>query len=915
MIERVQRLILALMPREFRERFGAEMLQTARALDAERPRRFSRQLRALLDVVITPLWVHADLRRDAAPSRTRRTRRTGRTRRTRQEAESLIRDVQFALRGLRREPAFTAFCLVTLALGIGANAAMFGIADRLLLAGPDHVKDSSRVVRVYATTHPPGMREFTTSGFGYVTYDLLRQGSQTFDGVATYAINDVVLGGGADARSVKVAYASWDLFPLLGVQPARGRFFTEIEDATTGASRVVVLSEGAWKSWLGGADDAIGRPVVLGGETFTVVGVAPRGFTGPQFNRVDAWIPGSLFGSRITASWTTAWGAQWLQIVGRLKPGVTVEQAGLDATAIHRRGYTGTGVSDREARFTVASLRANESGAESTDLRVLRWLTGVSALVLLIACANIANLLLARGMRRGREVAIRAALGAGRLRLVRLLLLESVLLAAGGAALGLAVAYQVGAAARSLLFSTVEWTASPVNPRILAASMAMAVLTGLVMGIVPALRSTRPRLTDALKTGVREGGGHRSGLRSGLTVAQAALSVVLLVGAGLFVHSLWKAYAIDFGFDPDRVTVVEITRSNLSQFAEGPARDAERARRRVFYRDVLDRVRNVPGVERAGFANGMPFGNRFSLELRASEAPTIPRLPGGGPGLSAVSHTYFETMGTAVVQGRAFTATDGEGTEPVAIVSRLMADTIWPGQDPLNKCLYIGVGTLGPPPVPPPCARVVGVAGNTYRSRLREDPVMHYYIPAGQEVGFGGAVLLVRTGDTTGATIGAVRTLLTGLDTSIRYVKTETIRARIDPQMRPWKLGATVFAVSGLLALVVAAIGIYSVMSYLIAGRRHEIGVRLALGARTSDIVRLIFGSSVAMAVTGVVIGEAIAVSLGGLVAPLLFATSPRDPLVFSGVGILLLTVAVLATIGPARRARRVSAMEALRAE
>jgi predicted permease len=418
-----------------------------------------------------------------------------------------------------------------------------------------------------------------------------------------------------------------------------------------------------------------------------------------------------------------------------------------------------------------------------------------------------------------------------------------------------------------------------------------------------------------LKTGAREGGGRRSALRSGLTVAQAALSVVLLVGAGLFVHSFWKAYTIDFGFDPDRVTVIEITRSNVGQFPEGSARDAERARRRMFYADVLERVRHVPGVERASIANGMPFGNRFSLELRASEAPTIPRLPGGGPGLSAVSHGYFETMGTAVMQGRAFTSADGAGTEPVAIVSRLMAETIWPGRDPLNKCLYIGVGTPGPPPVPPPCARVVGVAQNTYRSRLREDPVMHYYIPAGQEVGFGGAVLLVRTSDTSGATMAAVRTLLTDLDSTIRYVRADTIRARIDPQMRPWKLGATVFAVSGLLALVVAAIGMYSVLSYLIAGRRHEIGVRLALGARTSDILRLVFGNSVAMAVAGVVIGEAIAVSLGGFVAPLLFATSPRDPIVFVGVGVVLVTVALLATLGPARLARRVSAMEALRVE
>jgi hypothetical protein len=338
---------------------------------------------------------------------------------------------------------------------------------------------------------------------------------------------------------------------------------------------------------------------------------------------------------------------------------------------------------------------------------------------------------------------------------------------------------------------------------------------------------------------------------------------------------------------------------------------------------VLERVRALSGVERASIATGMPFGNRFTIHVRASDGE-IPRLPGGGPGVSAVTRDYFETMGTAIVRGRSFTDQDGPGTEPIAIVSQLMADRVWPGADPLGKCLYIGGGPTGlvvplgaPAVAAPPCSRIVGIAENTYRSRLREDPVMHYYIPAGQEValGFGGAALLVRSRDRSGTVVATARQLLSSLDETITFVNTESLRSRIDPQMRPWRLGATVFAVSGLLALVVAAIGIYSVMSYLIADRRREIGVRLALGARTSDIVRLVFGGSVTMAAAGVIIGEGIALSLGNLVAPLLFATSPRQPLVFVLVGVVLVTVAVFATIGPSRRARRVSAMEALRAE
>ena len=834
--------------------------------------------------------------------------------------DTLFRDLQFALRGLRRERSFTAFCLVTLALGIGANAAMFGIADRLLLSGPDHVREPSRVVRLYATTRP-GTRTFTTSGFGYVSYDLLRAGTQAFSAVATSSINDAVIGSGAEARKARVGYATADLFPLLGVQAARGRFFTAAEDSTAGASRVIVLSEGAWRQWLGGTDDAVGRTVVLNDEPFTVIGVAPHGFTGAQFDRVDAWVPGGLYGARVTANWTTSWNAQWLQVIGRLRPGVSFEQAGQEATAVHRAGYTGTEETDRQAIFTVASLRANESGSESADLRVLRWLTGVSALVLLIACANLANLLLARGLRRGREVAIRAALGAGRLRLIRLLLLESVVLALGGAAMGLLVAYYVGAAARGMLFTGVEWTSPPVNVPILMVSVAIALVTGVIMGLVPAIRATRPGLTDALKTGTREGGGHRSRLRAGLTIVQAALSVLLLVGAGLFVHSLWKAYTVDLGFDPDRVTVIEVARPSLARYAQGPVRDAERARRRVFFRDVLERVRAIPGMTRASIAIGLPFGNRFTVATRPSDT-TIPRLPGGGPGISAVTRDYFETMGTRIIRGRAFTDQDGAGTAPVAIISQLMAETVWPGRDPLGKCLYSSNGPNetvvpagGGTPFPAPCSEIVGIAENTYRSRLREDPVMHYYVPEGQEPGFGGAALLLRTDDASGATVAQVRRLLNETDPSITFVNAETIRSRIDPQMRPWRLGASVFAVSGLLALVVAAVGIYSVTSYLIAERSHEIGVRLALGARTSDIIRLVFGGSVAMAIAGVVIGEGIALALGRLAAPLLFATSPREPVVFVTVGVLLVMVALVATVGPARRARGVSALEALRTE
>jgi len=904
MVERLYRILLRILPREFGDRFGSEMLETARAIDAEPCRRPLRALRAAIDAIRTAILLPREML-DAD-----RTSNVGRRQAAGDRRALLSQDLRFAWRGLRREPGFALFVGATLALGIGANAAMFGIADRLLLRGPEHVEDASRVVRLYSSEQPPGMRASTTPWFGYVTYDLLRQGATTFEGVATYAVNDGVWEHGADARQVRVGFASADLFPLLGVAPIRGRFFTAEEDSPRGAERVAVISYGVWRDWFGGAEAIPGRTLTLNGERYHVIGVAPTGFTGPQLGRVDLWIPGNLLGARMTPDFTTSWNAQWVQIVGRLKPGVTFEQAGHDATAVHRRGYTGQDHWSRNATLTVASLRANDAGTEATELRVLRWLTGVAALVLVIACANVANLLLARGMRRGREMAVRAALGAGRMRLVRLLLVESLLLAAGGAAAGLLVADLVGDAARQTLFTSIEWTSSPVDARVLAISAALAIVTGVSIGLLPALRSSRTSLSETLKAGVRAGGGRRSRLRTALTVIQAAVSVLLLVGAGLFVKSLWQIGRLDLGIDPDRVLVAEVARPSLARVPAGTAREAERLRRHRFLVDALDRVRARPGVEAASVAHGMPFGNRFSLKVRVQGRETMPTLSTGGPSLSAVTSGYFDTVGTRVLRGRAFTAEDREGSEPVAIVSEQMARTVWPDADPLGGCLLIGGdGT-------PPCARVVGVAEDTHRSRLREDPVMHYYIPAGQEIrlGFSGPVLLVRSADPL-RLVADLRRLMSDRDSSVTYVSAETIQARIDPQMRPWRLGASVFLISGLLALVVAAMGIYSVMSYLIADRRHEIGVRMALGATAGHIMWLVLRGSFLMAALGVAIGEAAAAVLGGQVAPLLFDTSPRDPFVFGAIGGLLLIVAMAATLAAARRARRVSALEALRAE
>jgi hypothetical protein len=324
----------------------------------------------------------------------------------------------------------------------------------------------------------------------------------------------------------------------------------------------------------------------------------------------------------------------------------------------------------------------------------------------------------------------------------------------------------------------------------------------------------------------------------------------------------------------------------------------------------------MPGVERASMAVGLPFGYRFGVPLRVPGIDEIPALESGGPSISAVAPDYFETVGTPIVRGRPFDARDGAGTEPVAIVSRTMADTVWPGLDPLGRCLVIGGNAGGGEgaSVAPPCTRVVGVAGDTRRSRLRETPVMHYYIPAGQESGFGGAVLLVRPSDASGRIVPELRRWLTSVDPAIAYVSAETIQTRVDPQIQPWRQGASVFFLSGVLALIVTGMGLYSVMSYLIADRRREIGVRLALGAQHGDIVRLVLRASVGMAVVGIAIGEIATALAARWVAPYLFDTSARDPLVYTATAAVLVIVALGAALVPARRARAVNPIEALRA-
>jgi predicted permease len=842
--------------------------------------------------------------------------------RLRDWCEGLGQDARHAARALRREPAFVAFVVATLALGIGANAAMFGVIDRLLVRGPEHVQGAGRVVRVYSTVRYPGMGESTGSFAPYVLLAHLQAGARAFEGLAGFTAADGTLGRGRGSRRIRATYATAGFFPLLGVRAQVGRFFGPAEDRPAGAEHVVVLGDAVWRSDYGADRRIVGRTVMLDGVPHVVVGVAPPGFTGVNLERVDAWVPLSEAGSRIMPGWESTWNAQWMQVVARLRPGVTRERAGADATAAHRRSFDGDSREMGEASISVGPLSYGEDATEGMEAVVSRWLLGMSLVVLLVACSNVGNLLLARAVRREREAAVRVALGIGRARLVRLLLLESLLVALGGCAVGLGVAQVGGVFLRRTLLADVEWTSPPVDGRVAAVCVALALLVGLAVGIVPALRASRADVVGSLKAGAPAGGVRRSRLRTTLAAAQVALSVVLLIGAGLFVRSLRRVNATPMGFEPARVLAAsmewvrpaalgpETLADPARMAAADSARKRERARHDRAYEQAAEAVRGLPGVAGVALSVGTPFHGSFGVSLKVPGLDSIPKLEGGGPYIAAVSPQFFRTIGARVVRGRGFTEGEGAASERVAVVSATMARRLWPGGEALGRCLLID--RL-------PCSRVVGVVEDAHRYSLREKPAMQYYVPLGQERSISGRMMLVRLADASpaGAVAAAerVRRALQRLNPDVMYVEANTLQSSLDPEVRPWRLGAAMFSVFGGLALLVAAIGLFSVTAYGVIQRRRELGVRVALGAGSAHILRLVLGEGVRTAAVGTLLGVLLALAGARLITPLLFDTSPRDPLVFAGVAAVLLSAAVLATLAPSWRASRTDPALALRAD
>jgi predicted permease len=814
-------------------------------------------------------------------------------------------DFRTSARALTREPLLALVIVLTLALGIGANATMFGIIDRLLLRGPAHVVEADGVRRVYVTQRSWEGPVETSAYTGYVVYSLLRERQDLFAGVAAYSRGRGRVGRGETAGEVPLGWATADLFPVLGVQPVLGRFFTADEDRPKQAQRVAVLDHDYWQTEFGGAGDVLGQRITIDDEEFTVIGVAPTGFTGPERAITSVWLPLSA-GREPRDDWPTTWNARWLHVVARPQRALPLDLVNEEATRSYRAAAPAARRAAAEAKLSLLPLGYGTNGEEPPEVAVTRWLVGVSVIVLLVACANVMNLLLARAVRRRREVAVRLALGISRARLMRLLLSESLLLALAGGAVAILLAYWGGQFLRAALLPDVRWGA-PIDSRVMLFSLLAVIATGVTVGLAPALQTRQRDVTATLKATARQGGTSRSGLRTALTVLQAAFSLVLLIGAGLFVRSLWNVHRLELGIDADRVLAVAPVFPASGRSTEAQVSDLQRhAVRQV---ELADRLRAHPVIESVALALGTPLQGTFGVKLRVPGRDSIPQAPGGGPFITAASPGYFETVGTRIVRGRGIEAGEGSGTAPIVIVSETMARMLWPGEDALSKCLLIGDDDV-------PCARVVGIAEDANRFGLRDEPVFQYYIPLGQEKRIYGTQILVRPRRTDAAAfLPELRHRLHALEPGATFFKISVLQQRLDPQIRPWRLGATMFLVFGGLALLIAVVGLYSVVAYGVAQRRTEIGVRMALGARGGTIVGMVLRQGLALVLAGIAIGSALALATGRYLESLLFATSSRDFGTFAAVALTLAVVSVFATVIPALRAGRTDPAEALRAE
>ncbi len=804
---------------------------------------------------------------------------------------TILQDIRYGCRALLRNPGFTAVAVLALALGIGANSAIFSVVNAVLLRPLPYEEPGALVW--FNEIQPPDCQTCPFSAPDFLDFQAQNQSFEQMAGVRQFSFN---LTGQGPAELVRGAVVSVNFLSFLRLHPVLGRDFLP-EEGQAGAARVALVSYGAWQRRFGGDPQVLGRKLTLNNEIATIIGVLPRGFSFSRntelwlnpHNRVPEVFP-NYAGDILTQR-----GMHYLPVLGRLKPGVSLVQAQADIHTI---------VSRLQEQFKhkhgvhLVSLHERSTGQVRTTLLVL---LAAVAFVLLIACANVANLLLARATVREREMAIRAALGAGRWRIARQMLTENIILALLGGGVGLLLAYAgVDLLVASNPQDLPRLSEIRVDGAVLAFTLGASLLTGLLFGLVPALQASLPHLGEVLKEGGRSGSGsaRRHWLRSGLVVSEVALSLMLLVGAGLLMRSFSRLLDVNPGFDPRNLTTLWISFSG-EKYKHGAVTDR-------FLEQFLPRLQAMPGVTGVAVCNDLPLEGQDT-----NGNPTIeghpPARPGEEPlvGQHVINPDYFRTMGIPLLKGRALTERDRTGSTQVAVINQAMAEKFWPGENPLGKRFSLFSDGF---------TEVVGVVGNVKHNGLSAVTSLDAYAPIAQ-VSWGVLSFTVRSAGDPTALVAAVRREVQALDPELpvhdvrpmSQVMAETVASR--------RLTVSLIGLFAAIALTLAAVGIYGVMSYAVTQRTHEIGIRMALGAQRADVLRLVLGHGMSVASIGVVLGLAGSFWLTRLISSLLFSVSATDPLTFSGVAAFLVLVALAACYIPSRRAMRVDPMVALRYE
>jgi len=807
--------------------------------------------------------------------------------------ETLLQDLRYAFRLLLKSPSFTAIAVLTLALGIGANTAIFSVVNAILLRSLAF-HDSSRIMLIAEKS------KFANPSVSYQNYIDWRDQSHSFDSVEAMRSSTITLAGSGEPERLNARWVTAGLFPLLGVNAHLGRTFRADEDRA-GGSPSVVISFGFWQRRFGSTPDILGKSIDLDSVPYTVIGVLPRSF---EFLRADeVYLPFTPWAKTLPddRNWHPG-----IFAIGRLKSGVSREQANTEMVAIAKRleeqypiYNTGTG----------ADVIPLQEQVVKNVRPALILLVGAVSFVLLIACANVANLLLARAAHRGREVAIRTSMGAGRARLIRQLLTESVLLSLGGGLFGLLLAWaSLGPLLKISAGTLPQAFTVGIDRSVLVFTITISVVTGIVFGIAPALRATRLDLRETLNEGSRgstPGPGHQR-LRGALIASEFALAMLLVVGAALLLRSFSRMQDVSIGFLPDHLLVADLP---ISQGAY-----AKPEQRYAFFDRLVDRVRTLPGVRSVGAASTLPVSGTGGL-IHFNIYGRPPKTPHDyiAAGYRAVTANYFETLGVPLLQGRFIAPADIEKAPSVVVINATMARVYFPGANPLGKRMQIGAT----PESEVPWMEIVGVVGDVTQG-LGLDPKAEMYLPYHQ----GDQLLpvfqlsvVLRTAGDPRQQAAALRAALAEIDPNQPLVKVRTMEDNMaatvaEPRFRAWLIG--IFAG---LALLLAAVGIYGVMSYSVTQRTSEIGIRITLGAQPQDVFRIVVGEGLRFALIGVALGVAGGLALTRLLNSFLYGVSATDPLTFAGVAVLLILVSAAACFFPARRATRVDPIIALRYE